>query len=216
MPAELEREYGEWNRASLTNRTLGRIIYESDEGEHFFVGLLSGSKSLVGMLAGLQHLGPDRQPLKDSRGRDILGLPRLGESGPLKVGLVWVSERGDFNTPNTSMEGDMGGMNVAVAAGLSNTMLRQQAGLDPPLSTKHIVMAGVQNTTPYEQLSIDNSFIETVSVEEMKSVPGSIRDADGATQRPDGCHLRPRGHEHPHRYRDARPTVLSPRKTLQQ
>jgi len=175
MPAELEREYGEWNRASLTNRTLGKIIYESDQGEHFFIGLLSGSKSLVGMLAGLQHLGPDRQPLQDSRGRDILGLPRLGESSPLNVGLVWLSTRGDFNTPNTSMEGDMGGMNVAVAAGLSNTMLRQQAGLDPALSTKHIVMAGVQDTNPYEKLNIDNSFIETISVDELRQRSGSIR-----------------------------------------
>ncbi len=174
MPPELEREYGEWNRASLTNRTLGKIIYESERGEHFFIGLLSGSKSLVGMLAGLQHLGPDRQPLQDSRGRDILGLPRLGEGKPLRVGLVWISERGDFNTPNTSMEGDMGGMNVAVAAGLSNTILRQQAGLDPPISTKHIVMAGVQNTNPYEQLSIDNSFIEAVSVEEMRNPSSAI------------------------------------------
>lgn len=174
MPEELEREYGEWNRASLTNRTLAKTIYESDKGEHFHIGLLSGSKSLVGMLAGLQHLGPDRQPLQDSRGRDILGLPRIGDSKPLKVGLVWVSERGDFNTPNTSMEGDMGGMNVAVAAGLSNTMLRQQAGLDPPLSTKHIVMAGVQDTTPYEQLSIDNSFIENLSVKEMKGVADPV------------------------------------------
>jgi hypothetical protein len=174
MPPELEREYGEWNRASLTNRTLGRTIYQFEQGEHFFVGLLSGSKSLVGMLAGLQHLGPDRQPLQDSRGRDILGLPRLGESKPLKVGLVWISERGDFNTPNTSMEGDMGGMNVAVAAGLSNEMLRKQAGLDPPISTKHIVMAGVQNTNPYEELNIDNSFIERVSLEEMRDLPSEI------------------------------------------
>ncbi len=174
MPEELEREYGEWNRASLTNRTLGKTIYESHLGEHFFVGLLSGSKSLAGMLAGLQHLGPDRQPLQDSRGRDILGLPRLGDSKPLKVGLVWISERGDFNTPNTSMQGDMGGMNVAVAAGLSNTTLRQQAGLDPPLSTKHIVMAGVQNTNPYEQLNIDNSFIETLSVDQLRSLSSTI------------------------------------------
>lgn len=174
MPADLEREYGEWNRASLTNRTLGRIIQKSDEGEHFLIGLLSGSKSLVGMLAGLQHLGPDRQPLKDTRGRDILGLPRLGDSQSLKVGLVWISARGDFNTPNTSMVGEMGGMNVAVAAGLSNTMLRQQAGLDPHLSTKHIVMVGVQNTNPYEESAIDNSFIERLSVEEMKSSSRTI------------------------------------------
>jgi hypothetical protein len=174
MPPELEREYGEWNRASLTNRTLGRTIYQSDQGEHFFIGLLSGSKSLVGMLAGLQHLGPDRQPLKDSRGRDILGLPRLGESQPLKVGLFWISARGDFNTPNTSMVGDMGGMNVAVAAGLSNTMLRQQAGLDPPLSTKHIVMGGVQDTNPYEESSIDNSFIRRIPAADMLGRSGSV------------------------------------------
>jgi arginase family enzyme len=153
---------------------LGRILHESDEGEHFFVGLLSGSKSLIGMVAGLQHLGPDRRPLQDTLGRDILGLPRLGASRPLKVGVVWISPRGDFNTPDTSLEGDMGGMNLAVAAGLSNTMLRRQAGLDPPLSTKHIVMAGVQDTNPFEELAIDNSFIERISVQELRGLSPSI------------------------------------------
>lgn len=174
MPTELEREYGEWNRASLTNRTLGRMIYEHDLDECFIIGLLSGSKSLVGMLAGLQHLGPDREPLKDSRGRDILGLPRQGESRPLKVGLVWIDSKGAFNTPDTTIEGDMGGMNVAVAAGLCNMTLRLQAGLDPPLSTKHIVMAGVRDTNPYEELNIDNSFIERISVDEMQARSGVI------------------------------------------
>lgn len=174
MPAGLEREYGEWNRASLTNRTMGRMIYEHDLDECFIIGLLSGSKSLVGMLAGLQHLGPDREPLKDSRGRDILGLPRQDESRPLKVGLVWIDSKGAFNTPDTTIEGDMGGMNVAVAAGLCNTTLRLQAGLDPPLSTKHIVMAGVRDTNPYEELNIDNSFIERISVDEMQARSGAI------------------------------------------
>ena len=65
-------------------------------------------------------------------------------------------------------------MNVAVAAGLSNKTLRQQAGLDPPISTKHIVMAGVQNTTPYEQFSIDNSFIEMLSVDELRSLSSAV------------------------------------------
>ncbi len=174
MPAELEREYGEWNRASLTNRTLGRMIYQYNLDECFFVGLLSGSKSVVGMLAGLQHLGPDRAPLKDTLGRDIIGLPRQGENRPLKVGLVWIDSKGAFNTPDTTIEGDMGGMNVAVAAGLCNTTLRLQAGLDPPLSTRHIVMAGVRDTNPYEELNIDNSFIERISVDEMQARSGAI------------------------------------------
>jgi arginase len=174
MPADREREYGEWNRASLTNRELGRSIYAHDRGDCFFLGLLSGSKSLVGVLAGLQHLGPERAPLTDSRGRDILGLPRLGKGRPLKVGLVWIDARAAFNTPDITIEGDMGGMNVAVAAGRSNTTLRLQAGLDPPLSTKHIVMVGVRDTSPYEEVHIDESFIERISVNEIRTLDENI------------------------------------------
>jgi arginase len=170
MPPELEREYGEWNRASLTNRILGKTIYKYNKGEVFVLGLLSGSKSLLGMLSGLQHLGPGRAPLKDSRGRDIIGLPRLGEGQPLRVGLVWIDAKGAFNTPDITLEGDMGGMNVAVAAGRCNTTLRLQAGLDPPLSTKYIVMAGVRDTNPYEQVHIDDSFIERISVDELRGL----------------------------------------------
>ena len=174
MPEDLEREYGEWNRASLTNLTLGKTIYAYEEGEVFVLGLLSGSKSLLGMLAGLQHIGPGRGPLKDSRGQDIVGLTRLGEGKPLRVGLVWIDSKGAFNTPDITLEGDMGGMNVAVAAGLCNTTLRLQAGLDPPLSTKYIVMAGVRNATPYEQVHIDNSFIEKICVDEIRSLSKNI------------------------------------------
>jgi len=174
MPEELERQYGEWNRASLTNRTLGKIIYGNNKDEYFLIGLLSGSKSLVGMLAGLQHLGPGRSPLKDNRDRDIIGLVRLGEGRPLKVGLVWIDSKAAFNTPDITLEGDMGGMNVAVAAGICNRTLRLQAGLDPPLSTRYIVMAGVRNVNPYEQVHIDNSFIETLSVDDIRSLSDDI------------------------------------------
>ena len=174
MPEESEREYGEWNRASITNRALGRIISSNNQDEIFIIGLLSGSKSLTGMLAGLQHIGPGRSPLKDSRGKDIIGLPRLGEGKPLKVGLVWIDSKGAFNTPDITIEGDMDGMNVAVAAGLCNTTLRLQSGLDPPLSTKYIVMAGVHDTNPYEQLNIDNSFIEILNVEDIRKISDNV------------------------------------------
>jgi len=173
MPSVLERQYGEWNRAAHTNRFLGKEV-SGKASDHFVIGLLSGSKSLVGMLAGLQHLGPERQPLKDSRGREILGLPRLGKNRPLKVGLVWIDSKGAFNTPDITLRGNMGGMNVAVAAGICNTNLRLQAGLDPPLSTKYIVMAGVRNVNPYEDVHIDNTFIERISVDDLINCTDSI------------------------------------------
>ncbi|MCP4711531.1 MAG: hypothetical protein GY869_23170 [Planctomycetes bacterium] len=174
MPAESEREYGEWHRASLTNKVLGQTIYADDLGENFYIGLLSSSKSLVGMLAGLQHLGPERAPIKDSLGKDIVGLVRLGKHKPLRVGLVWIDAKGAFNTPDITLEGNMEGMNVAVAAGVCNTTLRLQAGLDPPLSTLYIVMAGVRDTTPHEQHHIDSTFIEPISVDEIRRLSDNI------------------------------------------
>jgi arginase len=176
MPPESEREYGEWNRASLTNNVLNKTIAAYDKDEVFVIGLLSGSKSLTGMLAGLQHMGPGRAPLKDNLDREIRGLVRLGAGRPLTVGLMWIDSRGSFNTPDTTLEGDMGGMNVAVAAGRSNSTLRLQAGLDPPLATKYIVMAGLQNTNPYEQFEIHNTFIETLSVDDIRTCSDDISE----------------------------------------
>jgi len=98
----------------------------------------------------------------------------LGAGKPLRVGLVWIDSKGAFNTPDITIEGNMGGMNVAVAAGLCNANLRLQAGLDPPLSTRYIVMAGVRNANPYEQVHIDNSFIEKISVDEIRSLSKNI------------------------------------------
>ena len=44
-------------------------------------------------------------------------------------------------------------------------------------------MAGVQHTNPYEQLAIDNSFIETVSVNEIRTLPSAL---DGQMERLSG------------------------------
>lgn len=175
MPAEMEREYGEWNRASLTNHALNTSIAGFDRGDSFFIGLLAGSKSLIGMLAGLQHLGPGRSPLRDEAGREIKGLVRLGKGRPLRVGLVWISARGDFHTPDNTIEGDRGGMNVAISAGLCLTDLRLQAGLDPPLAARYIVMAGLQDADAYERHSIDSSLVETLTVEEIRGPFDALR-----------------------------------------
>ena len=175
MPKKWQGQYGEWNRASLTNNVLNKTISNYDQGAVFIIGLLSGNKSVTGMLAGLQHLGPDRQPLKDSRGRDIMGLPRLGESKPLKVGLIWIHSEAAFNTPDITLQGDMGGMKVAEAAGLCTTDLRLKAGLDPPISSRHIIMAGVWDTNPYEQHLLDNSFVTQISIEGLSDRKGTLK-----------------------------------------
>ena len=82
----------------------------------------------------------------------IGGLQRA--HGPqTRIGLVWFDAHGDFNTPHTSLSGMLGGMPVAVAAGLAFPRWRERSQIVAPLPTDRILMVDVRNLDePEEQL----------------------------------------------------------------
>ena len=82
--------------------------------------------------------------------------------------MFWLDAHPDFNTPETTRSGSLGGMPVAVATGRCLTRLRLDAGLDPPLAERHVVMGGVRLTDPLEQRMLDDSFIEHVPVNDLR------------------------------------------------
>jgi arginase len=155
LTAEQEKEYGAWQRMGLANGHLGRIVADALKEGRFPVGLLANCNGLMGMLAGVQHSGPG--------------------SRPLKVGLVWIDAHADFNTPETTLSGMLGGMPVAVSAGLCLTRLRLQSGLDPALPFSYIVMAGLRDVDPLEQELLDRHRIETISTAELRQPSQKIR-----------------------------------------
>ena len=70
-----------------------------------------------------------------------------------RIGLVWFDAHGDFNTPNTSLSGMLGGMPVSVCAGLSFPQWREGSHVVSPLPTDRILMVDVRNLDePEEQL----------------------------------------------------------------
>jgi arginase len=131
LTPEEQKAYGEWNRLGLANGQLARIVAADRREGYVPVGLLANCSALMGMLGGLQRSGPT--------------------SRPLRVGLVFIDAHGDFNTPETTLSGMLGGMPVAVSAGLCLTRLRLKSGLDPALPERHIVLAAVRDTDPLEQ-----------------------------------------------------------------
>ncbi len=62
----------------------------------------------------------------------------------------------------------LGGMPVALSAGLCLTQVRLKAGLDPALPQRHIVQAGVRDTDPLEQDLLDRSEIQQLSVADIR------------------------------------------------
>src|SRR5918998_1618301 len=62
-----------------------------------------------------------------------------------RIGLVWFDAHGDFNTPRTTLSGMLGGMPVAVSAGLAYPRWREMSHQVAPLPTDRIVMVDVRN-----------------------------------------------------------------------
>ena len=143
-----EKAYGSWNRLALANGDLAKIVATERRAGFLPVGLLANCSALAGMLSGLQHSGPSGRPLR--------------------VGLVFIDAHADFNTPETTLSGMLGGMPVAIAAGMALTQMRLKAGLEPALASRHIVEAGVRDTDPLEQDLLDRSEIQHLTVEDIR------------------------------------------------
>lgn len=148
LTAEEEKAYGAWNRLALANGDLAKLVASQRRGGSLPVALLANCSSLVGMLSGLQHSGPGGRPLR--------------------VGLVFIDAHADFNTPETTLSGMLGGMPVAIAAGMGLTRMRLKAGLEPALPARHIVEACVRDTDPLEQDLLDRSEIQQLTVEDIR------------------------------------------------
>ena len=77
-----------------------------------------------------------------------------------RVGLVWFDAHGDFNTPRTTLSGMLGGMPVAVCAGLAFPEWRQRSHIAAPIPTDRILMVDVRNLDPAEEAMIKATEIQ--------------------------------------------------------
>jgi arginase len=88
--------------------------------------------------------------------------------------VIWIDAHADFNTPETSLSGMLGGMPVAIAAGMCLTRHRLVTGLDPALPTRYIVMAGLRDVDPLEQELLDRSDCGMLTVDDLRRRPEAI------------------------------------------
>ena len=149
LTADEEKAYGSWNKLALASGDFAKLVSEERRSGYLPVGLLANCNGMLGMLSGLQHSGPGAKPLR--------------------VGMVFIDAHGDFNTPETTLSGMLGGMPVAIAAGQCLTRMRLKAGLEPALPTRHIVEMCVRDTDPLEQELLDRSDIQQLTLEDVRT-----------------------------------------------
>jgi arginase len=154
LTADEDTEYGGWKRLGMSLGHFADIVTKNEREGYFTVGLLATCPSMPGLVAGLQRSGSTREPIK--------------------IGMLWLDAHPDFNTPETTRSGSLGGMPVAVATGRALQVMRLDAKLDPPLPDRHIVMGGVRLTDPLEQYLLDQSMIEQLSVDDLRNLTPAV------------------------------------------
>jgi arginase len=137
-----EKQYGGWNRVGLAGKHLCSLVGTLRKDDHFVLGLLADCNGVLGMLGGLQN--------------------PAGSDDPVRVGLVYIDAHGDYNTPETSPSGMLGGMPVAVAAGKALHRLRLQNGLRYPLQSPDIKMVGMRDLDDLEREAIVGDGLEII------------------------------------------------------
>lgn len=88
--------------------------------------------------------------------------------GP-NFGMVYMDAHGDFNTPETTPSGIIGGMDVAIVAGRGPKKLAAMFGHSPLLSEENIVLYGVRDLDPLEAKALAESEVKVYSREIIKS-----------------------------------------------
>jgi len=154
LSAEQERQYGEWNRMALANANFAEIVREGLQNDLITVGLEANCNDLLGMLSGLKY---------DSDGN------------ARRVGLVFYDSHGDFNIPETTLSGMLGGMPVAVAAGHALHNLRQTTGLAEPLPMSDIMWGGVRDLDPLEADRFREYEVRQISVRDIREISDNFR-----------------------------------------
>ncbi len=151
---EQEKAYGAWNRMALANANFADVVREGLQDNLITVGLEANCNDLLGMLSGLKY---------DSDGN------------ARRVGLVFYDAHGDFNVPETTLSGMLGGMPVAVAAGHALHNLRKTTGLVEPLPMSHIMWGGVRDLDPLEADRFREYEVRQVSVQDIRDISDNFK-----------------------------------------
>jgi len=149
-------EYGNWRKMGYANGRLADNIMQHEADGYFTVAFLASCPSSLGVLGGLQQ--------------------SLTSTDTSSVSILWLDAHADYNTPETTRSGSMGGMPLAIANGLALHQVRRDSKLDPPLPATHIVTAGLRDVDPLEQHLLDVNRIENITVDDIRGLTQNVYD----------------------------------------
>ncbi len=115
-----------WHRMSALYEQVAQVVASYRDRDRVPVVVSGDCTTSLGVLAGLQRAGDE-------------------------VGIVWFDAHADFHTQDTTTSGYLGGLPLALAAGVGTLTLPAALGLQP-VAESRIVLVDARDTDPPEQV----------------------------------------------------------------
>lgn len=80
----------------------------------------------------------------------VVGGLQQAHGAGARIGIVWLDAHGDFNTPTTTLSGQLYGMPLAVCAGLALPRWRELGGMRAPIPADRLILVDARNLDPPE------------------------------------------------------------------
>jgi arginase len=93
---------------------------------------------------------------------------------PLNTAVAWLDAHGDFNTPETTISGYLGGMPLACAVGRGLSELREQCKLATPVPERNVALIGVRDLDVAEEQLLLESSVALVRGPELERDPAAL------------------------------------------
>lgn len=151
---ERNMNLGEGDRLTLMGRhlaTLANAVAQAKQAGRLPVILGGDCTVAIGVVAGL------RRALHEN------------------LGIAWFDAHGDFNTPDTTISGFLGGMPLACCCGRGLETLREATGLTQPVNEAHVSILGVRDLDPAEKALLDTTPVRRYAPNELANFQADAR-----------------------------------------
>lgn len=114
----------------------------------------------------------------------VNGVARYCAEKDIPLSVLWLDAHADFNTPETSLSGNIHGMPVAILCGKGPTDLTRLTEAAPAIDMAHFIQLGIRSVDHVEKLAVVESGLKvfdmrTIDEHGMRNVMGEVLGALG-------------------------------------
>lgn len=114
-----------------------------------------------------------------------------GSTHATPAGLIWIDAHGDFNTPRTTLTGNIHGMTLALLLGEGYPELVDVGRSGPKLHPEDVVMIGIRDLDPEERIRLRESGITVYTMRDIdeRGIGAVTREALERLEHRDRLHV---------------------------